>query len=59
MENMTSTQLERLYRCLYERYTTGNGYQAFGYDWQTLRTLRPGLYTIMRNILAILETRNA
>lgn len=33
--------LERILRRMYQRYTAGSGYQPWGFDLRTFRSLRP------------------
>ena len=59
LNSLTNTQLERLYNRIYERYTRGNGYQPWGYDWPTLRVLCPHFYAVMRYINDLLTPQAA
>lgn len=50
---MTQEQIDRLYRKAYERMSRGDGYQPYGYDWPTLRLVKPGWYRTLRLILSM------
>ncbi len=50
LKTMNTTQLERLYRKLWERMTRYDGYQPFGYDWPTVRIVYPGFYAALKMV---------
>lgn len=41
LQDMTTKQVDRLYRRVWARMTDGDGYQPFGYDRRTLALTRP------------------
>jgi len=43
---MTLNQLDRLYRNLWDRHTRYDGYQPFGYDWETVWITAPERFNI-------------
>lgn len=53
MKQRTIEQLQVLYQRVYNRMTAAMGYQAFGYDWPTLRIIRPVTYRVLKRILEL------
>jgi hypothetical protein len=58
LSQLTNTQIDRLWRKVYDRITEGGGYQPFGWDWPTLRITRPGLYRTARAVAQEIDRRN-
>ena len=58
IKTATREQLLRLYGKIYDRYTANDGYQMFGYDWQTLRSTRPIVYRDLHDIWTELQSRH-
>lgn len=56
LQDLTTKQLDRLYRRLYERVAEMGG-MAFGADFRTLRLTRPGLAHDLGRVLAELQAR--
>lgn len=52
LQDMTLTQLERLYRRLYARIGSGD---PFGADWRTLKLSNPGLHGALEDTLAAIQ----
>lgn len=47
LSNFTNTQLGRMYSRIWERLRRIDGYQPFGYDWDTLWIVHPGIANAM------------
>lgn len=57
LTSLTSTQLERLFNKAYKRMAHGDGYQPYGYDWNTIRLTKPGWYHTLQTIRAAWDAR--
>jgi hypothetical protein len=59
MQTLNNTQLERIYRKLWDRVRYGQGYQPFGFDMATLWVTRPQLAQSIADVLAEAKRRKS